>query len=277
MGAGVTGTTATRSRIDPRIAQRRRSVALERTQHRRRIVAGVLVAAVVVAALVALTRSPVLDVDVIAVQGPAGSAERDAVAAAASVALGDPMVDLDTDAVGRGVEQIAWVRSAEVSRRWPGTVVVEVESRVAVAAVNRQPRGSDPASVASWSLVDGDGVIIDVVDGVPVDLPRLVGGTADGSLGSRVGPSFGPGLAAAGAFPDSMAPALDHLAVTDRGVDVVMGPRGSLTVNVGTGTDIDAAYRSLAALIEADHLGCATAVDLEVPDRPLLTRDPDCP
>lgn len=272
----MSGTTATRSRIDPRMAQRRRSVALEGAQHRRRVVAGVLVAAVVVGGLVALTRSPVLDVDLIEVQGAAETAESEAVEAAASVALGDPMVDLDADAVVRRVEEIAWVRSAEVSRDWPGTVVVDVQPRIAVAAVSRSPQEATDRSPA-WALVDADGVIIDVVDGVPADLPRLVGGTANGPLGAEVGPDLDPGLAAAAAFPAAMAAALDHLSVTERGVDLVMGSGGSMTVNLGAGTDIDAAYRSLAALFEADQLSCATAVDLEVPGRPLLTRDPDCP
>ncbi len=272
----MTGTTAARPRIDPRMAQRRRSVALQRAHHRRRIVAGVVVAVVLVGALVALTRSPMLDVDEIAVEGASGTAEREAVTAAASVALGDPMVDLDTVAVVRRVEEIAWVRSADVSRRWPGTVLVEVQPRLAVAAVSRQSEGAGRAA-AAWALVDADGVIVDMVDGVPADLPRLVGGTADGVLGQDVGATLQPGLAAAEAFPASMAAGLDHLAVTDRGVDLVMGPDEALRVNLGAGTDVHAAYRSLAALMEADALTCATVVDLEVPDRPLLTRDPDCP
>ena len=56
-----------------------------------------------------------------------------------------------------------------------------------------------------------------------------------------------------------------------------MGPEGTTTVNVGASTDIAAAYRSLAALFDAGELACAVTVDLEVPGRPLLTRDPDCP
>ncbi len=272
----MSGTTAARSRIDPRMAQRRRSVALEHAQHRRRILAGVIVTVVLVGALVALTRSPVLDVDVVTVQGAAGPAERETVEAAASVAMGDPMVDLDADAVVRSVEEIAWVRSAEVSRQWPGTVVVDVQPRVAVAAVTREPEGSS-GPPAAWALVDAEGVIIDVVDGVPTDLPRLAGATAEGALGTTVGPTLGPGVDAAAAFPASMSAGLDHLSVTERGVDLVMGPEGELTVNLGAGTDVDAAYRALAALIDADQLACASSVDLEVPGRPLLTRDPDCP
>ena len=168
------------------------------------------------------------------------------------------------------------MRSAEVSRQWPGTVVVDVRPRLPVVAIGRGP-GTSARSADGWAVVDREGVIVDVVDGVPGDLPRLVGGTADGALGAEVGPTLGPGLAAAAAFPASMAPALDHLVVTDRGVDLMLGPEGSLPVSLGAGTDVAAAYRSLAALMEADQLTCATAVDLEVPDRPLLTRDPDCP
>jgi cell division protein FtsQ len=268
-------TTAPRARIDPRIAQRRRSVTFARVQHRRRVVAAMIVTAVVVAGLVALTRSPVVDVDAIEVRGASTAAEAEAVQAAASVALGDPMVDLDATAVAQRVEAIAWVRTADVSRDWPGTVVVAVQPRIAVAAVSRSDRST--AAATSWALVDAEGVIIDEVDGIPSDAPLLLGAAASGPLGAQVGPELSPGLAAAAAFPDSMTAALDHLTVTERGVDLVMGTGGTTTVNVGATTDIAAAYRSLAALFEAGELTCAATVDLEVPGRPLLTRRPDCP
>ena len=270
----MSSTTAPRARIDPRIAQRRRTVTLARVQHRRRVVAAVIVTAVVVAGLVALTRSPVLDVDAIEVQGASTPSEFEAVQAEASVAHGDPMVDLDAHAVGERVEAIAWVRTAEVSRDWPGTVVVAVQPRTAVAAVSRS---ATSAESAPWALVDADGVIIDEVDGVPEEVPQLLGAAASGPLGAQVGSELVPGLAAADAFPNSMSRALDHLTVTERGVDVIMGPEGTTTVNVGASTDIAAAYRSLAALFDAGELACAVTVDLEVPGRPLLTRDPDCP
>lgn len=267
-------TTTARPRIDPRMAQRRRSVTIARVQHRRRVVAALIITAVVVACLVALTRSPVLDVDAIEVRGASTGSEVEAVQAAASVALGDPMVDLDARAVGEAVEAIAWVRTAEVSRDWPGTVVVAVRPRTPVAAVSRS---DDATESAPWALVDAEGVILDEVDGVPSGVTQLLGAAASGPLGAHVGSGLGPGLAAADAFPDSMRVALDHMTVTERGVDLVMGSGSTITVNVGTGTDIAAAYRSLAALFDAGELACAATVDLEVPGRPLLTRYPDCP
>ena len=268
-------TTAPRSRIDPRMAQRRRSVTLARVQHRRRVVAAIIVTVIVVAGLVALTRSPVLDVDAIEVQGAPTASGAEAVQAAASVALGDPMVDLDAHAVMERVEEIAWVRTAEVGRDWPGTVVVAVAPRSPVVAVGRSAGAADRAT--AWALVDADGVIMDEVEGVPPDVPVLLGTAATGPLGAQVESELEAGLAAADAFPASMAPALDHLALTDRGVDLVMGSGGTMTVNVGATTDIAAAYQSLAALFEAGELTCAATVDLEVPGRPLLTRRPDCP
>ena len=184
------------------------------------------------------------------------------------------MVDLDAHAVGERVEAIASVRTAEFSRVWPGPAVVGVHAPSAVAAVSRS---ATSAESAPWALVDAAGVIIDEVDGVPDEVPQLLGAAASGPLGAQVGSELVPGLAAADALPHSISRALDQLPVTDRVVDEIMGPEGTTSVNVGASTDIAAAYRSLAALLDAGELACAVTVDLEVPGRPLLTRDPDCP
>ncbi len=197
----MNSTTATRPRIDPRIARRRQAVANDRIQHRRRVVAAVLVAAVLVLAVVGVTRSPILDVDRIQVRGSGSSAETAAVAAAAGVALGDPMVDLDAGAVRAAVESIAWVHTATIGRDWPGTVIVTVRPRVEVAAVERPaPADGD----VTWALVDGEGVVTGVTSEAPAGLPRVTGSPVGQAPGASVDGSLLAALAAAEAMPAAL-------------------------------------------------------------------------
>ncbi|MGL5827557.1 MAG: cell division protein FtsQ/DivIB [Nocardioides sp.] len=69
--------------------------------------------------------------------------------AAARLRLGEPLVQVDLDAVDARVEALAPVRSAEVTRIWPDTVLVEVTERraVAVVEIGGRIRGMDESGV----------------------------------------------------------------------------------------------------------------------------------
>ncbi len=160
-------------------------VALPAAARSRRLLLGVgVVAAVVAVAAPVVLLSPVGSVREAHVQG-AGPRWDDAVRAAVAPELGRSALLVDTRAVAARVEAVPGVRAASVSVRWPGTLVVEVDERVAAAAV--------PVA-GGVQLLDAAGADLGVVASAPQGVQRVVAGDASGALGGRVD---GTGVAAA--------------------------------------------------------------------------------
>lgn len=86
------------------------------------------------------------------------------VRAAAAVAAGTPLARVDTDAVAARVRALAPVASVEISRSWPGTLVIAVTERVGVAAV---------AVPAGFGVVDSGGFVFHTVPSRPAGVPLL--------------------------------------------------------------------------------------------------------
>ncbi len=106
---------------------------------------------------------------------------RSQVLAAAGVQMGLPLIRVDTTAIGRRVDEIAQVKSAQVSRRWPDGVLIQVTERTPALAVR---------SGGGYDLIDGSGVVVATVSRRPARIPLL----------RRSGPIQGsPAVAAAAA------------------------------------------------------------------------------
>ncbi len=71
--------------------------------------------------------------------------------AAVDVAVGDPILAVDTEAVRRRVEDLGWVARAEVARRLPDTLMVRVVERRAAAIWQRD---------GEFVLIDREGAVI---------------------------------------------------------------------------------------------------------------------
>ncbi|GAA1743691.1 cell division protein FtsQ/DivIB [Luedemannella helvata] len=87
------------------------------------------------------------------------------VTAAAGVAPGTPLARVDLDRVRAAVSELAPVREARVRRQWPGTLVIDVQERVALATV---PVGSQ------FAVIDGAGVVFRTLAQRPRELPLVV-------------------------------------------------------------------------------------------------------
>src|SRR3954454_10330973 len=114
--------------MEPRIRVRR--VQVRRQEGRRRL--HVLVAVVASLSLGVggwvATRSPLLDVDQVVLEGASLTGATTA-AKAGGIIRGTAMVDVDEAAVTRRLRALPWVRSVSVTREWPGTVRIRVVER----------------------------------------------------------------------------------------------------------------------------------------------------
>jgi cell division protein FtsQ len=86
------------------------------------------------------------------------------VRAAAAVVIGTPLARVDTDAVAARVGALPPVASVDVSRSWPGTLVIDVTERVPVAVV---------ATPAGFVVVDATGVVFNTVAVAPAGVVTL--------------------------------------------------------------------------------------------------------
>lgn len=124
------------------------------------------------------------------VQGASPMAER-AILAATGLQLGQPILDIDLDAVRKSVEGVGWVRDAKVVRLLPDTLVVAVSERQTLAVWQNRGRTlvidgggrpipeADPGRFPQLPLIVGDGanegaaLILQAVNARPRLVERL--------------------------------------------------------------------------------------------------------
>ena len=149
------------------LTSRRRRVRRRPAHPRRRLLVLLAVALLVTGAGAwVLLGSPLLAVRTVQVDGE-GALSEVQVVDAAGITEGTPLLRVDTAAAAARVSQLPQVASVEVTRGWPGTVVVTVAERVPVAVV---------VQGGSRQLVDATGVVFDTITGaspagvVPLDV-----------------------------------------------------------------------------------------------------------
>jgi cell division protein FtsQ len=243
--------------VDPRFRARR--VAVKRAAGRRRLirVAIALTVVGVVAGSWFVTRSPLLDVDHVRVDGAGRTTAAD-IAATGGVGPGTAMLDIRAASVERRLQELPWVDAVAVNLRWPGTVSVELTERTPVALALAAPD--------AWVQVDGAGRVLGPA---PADsrLPRLSGIHAAGEPGTALD-------ADARAALDVVALAEGHLDIS--GVyrqDEELWVRLASGLPVRFGADDQLDLKVLAAATVVDALAAAGttswAVDVSVPSAPV--------
>lgn len=249
--------------IDPRIRRRRIEVRRDEGRRRRRIVVSCVVVAAAVAGASGATRSPLLDVDRVVLEG-AERTTRDAVVELGHLASSPPMLDVDTATLARRVEALPWVLEARARRQWPSTIRVDVVERRAAAVL--------PAGEGVWALADGTGRVLAVGPEKPPGLPVLGAVPPPGQPGTTVGGETRPSLAVAAALPDDLRPRIADVAAVPGGeVELQLVPPGGV-VRLGPPVDLDEKLRVLATVLARAELADVAVIDLRVPRAPALTR-----
>ncbi len=257
--------------VHPRLRERR--IAVRKDAGRRRLHRLILLVVVASLALTVVTvlKSPILDVDEIAISG-AGATGADAIVEASGVEVGSALLLADVEDARRSVEALPWVEEATVTRDLPGGLVIDVIERTPSAVV---------ASGDTAVLVDPDGHVL--ADADPSAYPASVAAfppfvsviTTDEppAAGGRVDASLLDAIALAERLRDNPANvvAAVHLEPT-----LQLELAGGGIVDFGDGDAIDSkvdAFRTIHARVDRS---CIEVLDLRVPTRPVLTREQQC-
>jgi cell division protein FtsQ len=247
--------------IDPRLSERWVETRRREGRRRLRIVAGVLAVGVLVGGSWGVTRSPVLDVDRVVVDGAVHSGAR-AVAEASAVRRGQPLLDVDQGAAARRVGVLPWVLRAEVVRVWPGTVRIRVTERVP-AAVTR-------ANAGAWALLDRSARVLALVPSAPPGLAVVDGLPEAGAPGTRLGAKATEALGVVTALPPALTPRVAAVAVGDDGISLRLAPQGEVRLGPAEAME-DKLRAALTVLGVVDGRTVAT-LDVRIPTAPVLTR-----
>jgi cell division protein FtsQ len=171
----------------------------------------------------------------------------------AAVPLGEPLARIDTDAVQARIEDLAAVKSVDVSRCWPETVCIDVTERQAVAVVDKEGN--------LWGL-DESGILFRQYDGRPKGLPlvRMDPNTSTDALAEAA--------TIVAALPQSLSRRVEHLDVST--VDEIsLRLRSGATVIWGSADESANKVRVLAPLLEAQP--DAATYNVAVPGKPTVT------
>ena len=260
--ATAAGPAARRVVIDPRIKQRR--IEVKRDEGRRRlryVLAGVAVLSVIGCAIAA-TRSAMLDVDRVRVSGGAHTSEAE-VLKAGGLSHRRFMVSLDPHAMAVRIERLPWIRHASVTRRWPGTVAIEL--------AERRPLAEIPSNDKGFSAVDADGRVLNTSPAADPGLLVVSAGEAPPAPGGAVGPATKAAVEVAAALPDRIRSRVGSIAVVPNG-DIELQLRSAPLVRFGPADQIQAKITALTTLFDKANLRGATTIDVRVPGAPILTR-----
>lgn len=175
-------------------------------------VVGVICVAAVLVLL--LLTSPLLSIRNIEVEGNvyADQARLDEVVGQLK---GDAILTADLHGATLQIEAIPWVRKARISMHLPSRVVVQIDER--------RPEAFFRAGDGYIRVIDGEGRVLDVIEGDPVDYVRIIGAGPNLAPGDFVGQPFLGAVELIGALPASLA---------DRLVSATVSPEGEISLQL---------------------------------------------
>ena len=262
MGAAGTQSGPRRVPIDPRIRQRRIEVKRDQGRRRLRVVLAAVAVLCVAGCAIAATRSALLDVDHVRVSGAAHTATDD-VMRAAGLQRHRFMINLNPAAIASRVEGLPWVRTATVTRQWPGTVAIHVTERVPMAEIANNDKG--------FSVIDVTGRVLQTAPAADPALLVISGGEVPPSPGAAVGPTTKAAVDVAAALPDRIRTRVTAVAVVGGG-DVELHLKPAPLVRFGPADQIPEKIVALTTVIDKANLSGAAVIDVRVPAAPVLTR-----
>ncbi|MCE9622125.1 MAG: FtsQ-type POTRA domain-containing protein [Actinomycetia bacterium] len=248
MGGGGGGAGSADQRI------RARRVAVRRAEGRRRlrwIVIGLVAIALPVGTLAALA-SPLFDVSNVTVQGAAYT-DPTLLAAVIADITGDPVLLVDTKAIEERLRADPWVESVKVETDFPHAVHIDVRERRPVAAF----QGGD----GRFRIIDYEGRVLDVIDGIPIDYMLITGDHPDTARGQFAGAPYSAAAELVLGLPSEIRAITDSVGLNAATGALSLQLESNTTVQLGDASDLD---RKLARLLTHVRAGVAGVCEVDV-------------
>lgn len=241
--------------MDPRVRERRIAARRERGRRRLLWVASIAGVIVVVVAVLAVLASSLFAVDVVDVQGATYTAARNAEGLQAVIddLLGEPVLLIDTSAAEQRLEELPWVERAFVTTDFPDRVLIDIRER--------QPLATFQGSDLRWRIIDRDGRVLEVLDGVPRDYMPIEGLAPDTDPGQFAGTPFALGAQLVAALPSEIRSITEAVTVDAASGDFGLVLRGPITVRLGGFDQMDTKLARLLQQVR-EGLDGVTGLDL---------------
>ena len=241
--AGSTGT------MDPRVRARR--IAVRRAKGRKRLIWVAIAAAIllVLVGAVAILASSLFDVRTVDVQGAVYTDPKQ-LSEIVDKLHGDAILLVDTRHIERQLESIAWVESARVSTEFPHRVFIDIRERKPIATF----AGSD----GKYRVVDRDGRVLDIVDGIPIDYMLVTGANPDVDRGQFAGRPLASAAQLAIALPSEIRSLTESIDVDAATGDLKLLLRNDLEVQLGSATDLSSKLVRLLSEVRGGLDGMCT-------------------
>ncbi|MGZ4740121.1 MAG: cell division protein FtsQ/DivIB [Ilumatobacteraceae bacterium] len=238
--------------MDPRVRARR--IAVRRAKGRKRLIWVAIAAAIllVLVGAVAVLASSLFDVRTVDVQGAVYTDPKQ-LSAIVDGLRGKAILLVDTRQVERELESISWVESARVSTQFPHRVFIDIRERKPIATF----AGSD----GKYRVIDRDGRVLDVVDGIPIDYMLVTGANPDVDQGQFAGRPFASAAQLAIALPSEIRALTESIGVDATGGGLSLQLHGGIAVQLGPSVDLSAKLVRLLSEVRAGLDGiCALDV-----------------
>jgi cell division protein FtsQ len=205
---------------------------------------------------VAVLASSLFDVRTVDVQG-AVYTDPAQLSAIVDDLKGEAILLVDTRALERQLESIAWVESARVSTQFPHDVFIDIRERKPIATF----AGSDNR----YRVIDRDGRVLDVVDGIPIDYMLVTGANPDVERGQFAGRPFASAAQLAIALPPEVRALTESIGVDATGGNLTLQLRDDLTVQLGPAADLSGKLVRLLSVVQGGLDGIC-GLDVSTPD-----------
>lgn len=254
--------STTEASIDPRIAARRDAVENEKRRRRGRWWLVVAIIAALIVGAWFITRTPLLDIDRIKVEGAVITTVDDIVAAS-GVRTGEPLLEVDASRSAAQIRELPYIATAKVARSWDGLVTIEVTERLPVALAV----GEDGVPM----VVDATGRVL--APHVPEDgISMVLTGVQAGPVGSTVEGATGALELASLLSPGMRARIASIATAPDGSLTLTLVPQG--TVVIGPPSDLTAKVEALRTVMAQVDQRDLSSINVVNPTTPVVVRTP---
>jgi cell division septal protein FtsQ len=245
-------------KIDPRIKARIEKVRKEKAAKRKKrlIVAATIISPIVIA--LGVLSSPLTSVKHVKVLGALNSDQIKTVLISADLQYHPQMALVFSGQLAQKLEKISWAKVVRVEKKWPDTINIYVEPRIAVSYIVLR---------GTYYEVDVSGRLIYLLAQKP-DLPQLLITPGPYGLGGYINRQYLGALYVASSLPSYIRGQTQSIGISD---SILLNLRGSLTAKLGDASQISEKMTDLSAILKFKRPASGSTIDVAVPQYPVVT------